>query len=444
MRKRFLPVFVAAVLVLLNPVSASETFGGGTGEPLPNVTALEVYDVSSATDKETGGTLSASGLNTTLELSQREETQYRFSFRLRNDGNDDWVIENADELFHSGLDTAWEVTKVWYNITADNDGGSFSGGRVDWDTGNNGVLRNETGNRTMYAKYLVNVSVESTSSYSQEFLVNDTSTISGSQDLHTLKVTKHGFIDVELQEPPENTFVGRYENFVMNASATCRNGECGEVSLSARYNESETADTLIPENSGTPFYTQGSNTRTCDTGLAKGEKCFLTWDVNATGTLSSLHLLDANASSTVSSIPRNDSEDHLVEIEKPVILNVTWDEIDFGVLDPGQVDRSAQNNSDLRYNVTIDPDSSSVDDLWIRATDLTSNSFDYRIPAYNLSYSLTNDIGTESFLSNSYQHVASGLSPGDVLTTYYWIDVPLGIYNGGYTGTVYFKANSTR
>ena len=32
---------------------------------------------------------------------------------------------------------------------------------------------------------------------------------------------------------------------------------------------------------------------------------------------------------------------------------------------------------------------------------------------------------------------------GTTFSTYYWIDVPFGIYAGGYTGTITFMANAT-
>jgi hypothetical protein len=68
----------------------------------------------------------------------------------------------------------------------------------------------------------------------------------------------------------------------------------------------------------------------------------------------------------------------------------------------------------------------------------------YSIGAGNLSYSFENDSGTSNNISNKYETIRSDIDPGTVLNTFFWIDVPIGIYRGGYTGTMYFKANSTR
>lgn len=433
-------LLIVALILLMSTAASAETFGSETG-PLPNVTELRIYDVTGAADKETGGTLVDSGLNKTFEVNQSSEREYRFSFTIKNDGGSDWPIATDDELFHEKLNTSWTVNRIWYNVSSSqNNGGAFSSGRISWDTSNGGTL---TAGETMYSKYLVNITESQSWSYDQFFKVNDTSENAGSYDRHELNITKYGYMEMDLLEPPNDTVVRQNKFFVMNSSVTCRNGECGQVDLAARYNDSASSFTAIPEDSGQPFYTNNSNPQTCSTDLGRGETCYASWFVNATGALETYHLLDTRASSSASKISNNDSENHLVQINTAIIMDLTFDTVDFGAIDPGKKNQSAKNNSNLLYNISIDENSDPVDNLWVRATDLSSKKLDYTIPAENLSYSLENDISTESFLSNTFQNVKSNISPGTVLSTFYWIDVPSGIYKGGYNGTIYFKANST-
>lgn len=448
MRSYAAAVLVALLILLATGVSARTTFGTGNGEPLPNVTSLSVYDVTglSSSQKETGGTLEAQGSNTSFEVSQSESWRiYRFSFRVVNDGDETWNINDtsSDVMLHDGLDTSWQIynDRIWYNISQDYDSGTFENGEVDWNTSKGGSLAS---GETLYAKYLVNVSLPSSQEYFQQFKVNETLENAGSYDYHTLDANRLGYLDLELQEPPNDTVVVRNDNFIQNVSVTCRGGECGTVTVSPRYNQSSTADTLVPEGSGEPFHTNSSNVKTCDSSLLKGETCFSSWFVNATGTLESWHLLDANASSSLSRVEGNDSEDHLVQINSALLIDLSWSTTRFGVLDPGSDNNSALGNDDLQYNLTVDQDSRTVDNLWLRSTDLQNLTSGYSIPAHNMSYSNTNDISAESFLSTTYQLVETSLSPGERLNFFFWLDVPTGIQRGGYNGTLYFKANSTR
>ncbi|MFB6202888.1 MAG: hypothetical protein ABEK01_00175 [Candidatus Nanohaloarchaea archaeon] len=419
----------------------------GTGTAVPNITDIRIFDVSATGRDRTGGDLLESGLNRTFTISQSSrERQYRFTFVIENDGSSVWDIDPGDELYHDGLNATWEVTAGWYNISGESYSGySFTDRRLSWDT-SGGFLDHKDGNDTMYASYVVNVTQNSSTLLDQHFLVNDTSQETGSQDFHELDITKYGFLNVTLDEPPGDTILSRYKHFSMNATVTCEMGLCGQVDLAVRYNESSTADTLIPENSGSPFHTVGPNRRSCSQDLGKGDSCYVNWTVNATGQLDSYHYLDSTGYSDLSSVEQNDSEDHQVRIKKPVLIDLTFDTVNFGVLDPGQENQPAKKNSRLAYNVTVRSSSITVDDLWIRGTDLRSRRLPdrYSIGIGNVSYSTSQNPSTEKPLSENYQHVASSISPGEEVETFYWIDVPLGIYSGGYRGKLYFKANSTR
>lgn len=435
------------ILVLFSiSVSSATSFGTGVNEPLPNLTQISVYDVTglSVSEKETQGTLVTSGINSTLTVNQQQsQREYRFSFKITNEGDSSWEINESDQLYHDGLNSSWNVNKIWYNISQDYDSGSFSSGKLDWNTSQGGTL---APGETMYAKYLVDISLTNSEFYSPYFLVNDTSNNTGSEDYHELDLNKLGTLNINLEDPPNQTVVTQNKTFIMNATLSCQNGECGEVNASPRYNQSSTADTLIPEGAGTPFYTVNQNQKTCSNDLKKDQSCEVSWDVNATGNLESYRWIDINASSSFSDISSIDSVDHQVQINMAILINTSWDTTDFGVLDPGQKDQPAQGNSNLSYNITVPEESNLVDNLWIKATDLTSQlkPDNYSIGAGNLSYSLQNNAGAASNISNTYQSIKSDISPGTVLNTFFWIDVPTGIYKGGYNGTMYFKANSTR
>ncbi|MFB6100218.1 MAG: hypothetical protein ABEK16_02995, partial [Candidatus Nanohalobium sp.] len=115
---------ILSLIFLASTGAAVQTFG--TGDARPVVKNVTVYDVTNAADRETGGTLETFGLENQLNITQRNETQYRISFRVGNEGTQNWSLESADTLSHSGLNTSWNVTKIWYNISRDYDGGSFS------------------------------------------------------------------------------------------------------------------------------------------------------------------------------------------------------------------------------------------------------------------------------------------------------------------------------
>lgn len=418
-----------------------------TEPPNLTVTNITVWDVTglSSSERETGGTLEDSGLNKTFRIEQSKNTRdYRFSFEVTNKGGLDWNLASEDEMYHTNWNDTWLNEKIWYNTSGqDYSGNSSVSDSVNWDPGAGGHV---DGGDRLYAKYIAEVPTNATSDIlPARFVANDTSENTTASDYHDRLFVKWGQLAIDIHEPPNDSVVQPNEFFLLNASARCWKGECSSVSLSPRYNESvSSADTLVPENSGTPFYTNSSNSKTCDTDLVKDETCFTDWFINATGALESWHLLDANASSTENEVQSNDSVDHLVQINGGIIIDLSWNTTRFGILDPGSENNSALGNDDLEYNLTVDEDSEPVDELWIRSTDLENVTSGYSIPAENMSYSNTNDIGTETFLSNDYQLVKTDLDPGAVVNFFFWLDMPTGKKKGGYNGTYYFKANSTR
>jgi len=425
-------------------VTGFDAFGGGQSSAQPNVTDIRVYDVSNTSNEETGGKLVDSGLNSTLNLTLRDNRKYRFEFKMVNDGLLNWEIQDQDELFHDGLNATWSFDRAWYNISQDYDGGSFTNGKVTWDTSQGGTLIPD---ETMYAKYLINVTPNKTEKYGLRFEANDTSENSGSFDQHTLNVTKLGKLNSSLSTPPSGTTttVCRYEEFNVNATVGCENGVCGDVKGSLRYNSSNTVDTLMPENSGTPFHTVGSNLKIAENNMDRDQAVNISWTVNATGEIGKTYLIDANFSSNYNKISPNNTEDAELFSAESLRADFTQNKVDFGVLDPGTNDNPAVGNSDNRYNVTIRSCGSNVN-VYTSSTNLTPEGWgkqNYSIEAENVSYSTQNDISSETKYSTDYSLLESGVSSGTNLTTFYWIDIPEGIKSSEYKGTISYKINLT-
>lgn len=438
MRRAFL---LAAVVILLVPVTAATTtFGDPATDPLPNITDVRIYDVTSDATPRDGGTLEASGVNTTLTVTQSDvERRYRVAVRINNTGADNFTVDGSDELFHQGLNATWTVGDIWYNISTTRDGGTFSGGTVTWNTSNGGELEPDA---VMWANYLVNVSQPRTSTYDLRMEVNDTGPAAGSYDLHDLQVEKLGWLNVTLLEPPNDTVVKQNDTFTVNASVTCQDGDCGTVNATPRYNATgDAAGTVIPQDTGTPFHTVGPNAATCDTDLAFAETCHANFTVNATGDVETAHALDVNASSDT--VAANDSTDHLVRINAIILMSLTFDTVRFGAMNPGETDRAAIGNQDLAYNVTFDADSIDVDALWVKASPLVSQQdASYTVGPSNLT--TTADPGTTVDQSETYTRVASDIAAGSTVNTFHYLDMPYGMLESDYNGTMTFKANATR
>jgi len=67
----------------------------------------------------------------------------------------------------------------------------------------------------MYAKYIVDISLDNSEFYSQYFLINDTSNKSGSEDYHEFDINKLGTLDIVLEDPPKDTVVTQNKTFLL-------------------------------------------------------------------------------------------------------------------------------------------------------------------------------------------------------------------------------------
>lgn len=430
------PLKITAFLVLL---LAFVSVGASQGQP--QLESISIYDVTDVSGEEryTGGELLASGTNTTFLLNQTEDRRdLRFSFEVMNNADQDWNLTSEDLLFHEGLDPNWNIPRIWYNVSeTEYEGGSFSQGNLSWDT-QDGANLSSTG--TLYAKYIAEVHLTSSQEYDQRFVASDSSNSESVEDEHILDLNRLGSVSVTIEQPPNETVLTQNKTFNLNSTISCSGGECGDLTATPRYNQSAEADTVIPEDSGEPFHTVDPNLETCGNLLA-GEECNASWKVNATADDSTSHLLDVNASSSYGEIGEQDSADTDVTVNQVVLMNMSWDTTDFGLLDPGDRARPAAGNEDLSYNITLLENSNEAD-IWVKGRDLVSESDpDYSIPIDNMNYSLEN-LQTESEpVKESYQSLKSSVSAGTLLNTFYWLDVPTGIVEGDYNGSITFKAN---
>jgi len=414
----------------------------GDTAPRLDLSSIEIYNVTglSSSDQRTEGNLVDTGTNKTFTVLQKSANDYRFDFNIENTGSDNWSISSGDLIEHQGLSTDWTVSDIWYELNGSKDGGEFSLGDVKWDTSSNGVLTADGSQSTMQASYVTEIADSSPETYQHAFNASDIDTSAEVFDRHELRIDRYGDLSVELSTPPNNTILRQNGSFYITGNVSCEIYDCGTVDVTPRYNESG-IQVVLPDSSGSPFYLEESAVKQCD--LSAGENCSLNWTANATGELESQHLIDINAS-TSENMTYGSSENNLVEIDTVILMDLAFEVVDFGFLDPGVTEKPAQGNSNDNYSISIDENSKPVEDLWIKGTDLTSvNDPSYEIGASNLSYGLQNNFSDSERLEKNYSRLASDLSPGTNLTTYYWLDVPFGMTQSGYNGTITFKANST-
>ncbi|MFP4038801.1 MAG: hypothetical protein ACLFTA_03385 [Candidatus Nanohaloarchaea archaeon] len=407
-------------------------YSSGDNASLPVIENIEIFNVTEQTDKRTDGSLVDQGLNKTFEIGQKDSNFYRFEFNVSNQGSEAWELTSEDLLQHQGLNSSWNVTDIYYRLNGEKDGGDFSNGNVEWNTGNGGTL--DPG-ESFSAEYVVNISQDSTRSFAQEF---EASTTQDTRDVdyHELETLVYGNLSTSLDRP-DNAVVQNNREFLMNGTVECLDGDCGSIEAEPRRNVTSGQQVF----DGTYFEVVDSNA-TCN--LIEGESCTVEWSVNASGEKNTFHELDFEASSDYSEIEAENSGSTVVEIRDILMMDLDWDVIDFGTLDPGEEDNPAENNS-KGYNLTVEEDSNTVDNLWVKASNLVSDlDSNYTIGEGNMSYAEDRNAEDPSNMTSSYSLIDTDLSPRTVKTFYYWLDVPYGIIKDSYSGTVTFKANHTQ
>ncbi|RLF33933.1 MAG: hypothetical protein DRN08_05070, partial [Thermoplasmata archaeon] len=438
---------------------------------LPNITSITIYNVTQLADKHSGGSLVKSSLNDTFNLFEdydyHSEGIYRVEINVT--GNASWTLSANTIVYHEGLDPDWVINTtedIWYsNGTQNFTGGSFSGGKVTWDTS----LGGSHPNGTFTFCYIVNLTGY-TQSRQVHFYVNETDYtradgLSWDEDYSTYNVTKKGYLEVNLITPPSipgkgeaesnaGYKVGQNKTFIIRGNLTCKEGDCWNVNVSLRYNSSGSEpDKNINTSYDTPFYIVDSpaeNPKSCGYMLINNN-CEFNWTLNSTGELQSLWNLDLLGQSDL--VDSKDTENTGIEITLVLILSLTFSEVNFGVCDPVTYGNPALLNDDLGYNISLNENSNDADALYIKGTDLEPQSIPgfgnitYKIGVGNLTWNDNENLyesTNTTRLTSDYELIRSDVPAGTNITMYYWIDIPTGQYAQGYDGMLYIMANTTR
>ncbi|MBY6294452.1 hypothetical protein GLU60_03625 [Nanohaloarchaea archaeon H01] len=413
-------------------VNDFSAYSSGNNASLPEIQNIEVFNATSQTDQRNDGKLIDEGLNKTFQIGQKNSGIYRFEFNISNSGSESWELTADDALQHSGLNQSWTVSDIYYRLNGVKENNDPSNdGSINWDTGNGGTVNP---GESLSAEYIVNITQDSTNEFAQTFEANSTDGTSD-RDKHVLKTLIYGNLEASIDRPENNSVLQNNREFKLNGTISCVDGDCGDIGSEPRRNTSTGQQAFDNQ-----YFEVLNSNSTCS--LLEDEQCTVEWDVNATGEKNTVHELDFEASSGYTKVDSTSTEENLVEIRDIIMMDLDWDVVDFGVLDPGEKENPAENNSD-GYNLTIEEDSNTVDNLWVKASNLTSEQdSSYQIPYFNMSYDEQNQYPGTAFTQN-YSLVDSDLAPGTVKTFYYWLDVPYGIIRGGYSGTITFKSNQT-
>ena len=336
-------------------VESFSAYSTGNNASLPVINNLEIYNVTGLQDQRNSGTLIDEGLNKTFQVDQKNWNEYRFEFNISNEGSEEWELSSSDVLAHRGLNNSWNVneSEIYYEVSQGYDGGTFQSGNVEWNTGNGGILQP---GESMSAGYIANISQASTSVYDQVFEANSTN--GGSDiDYHELEVLIYGMIEAVIDRPEQDSILQSDRNFALNGTVECLNGDCGDITLTPRRNDSNGQI----EFTGEVFELQASEFTGCN-DLLEDEVCNVNWTVNATGDTDTSHKIDFLAESSYSEVSSDSTTNSEVTIRDILLIDLDWNTVDFGLLDPGEQDRPAENNS-AGYNLTVEEESNKIDNL---------------------------------------------------------------------------------
>jgi hypothetical protein len=233
-----------------------------------------------------------------------------------------------------------------------------------------------------------------------------------------------------LNNQPQN------ETFVISVNVTCSGNMgsvCGEVNGSSRYNASSVeADTLIPVGGGSPFNVDNSSV-SCG-NLSAGDDCVVNFTINATGNIGNKYNIDVLFDGGYPNVDSVNSSDVLFRIVSPlfslVLSDNLWD-VGFGeVLNPGEDDNPALNNSDNGYNVTCQHGGAACN-ISIKANSHFASGIN-SIGIGNLTWNKLNNATNSSSFDFDFVDLNSSLPDGSTQLIYFWLDIPEEIVAGNY------------
>jgi len=334
------------------------------------------------------------------------------------DSNSSGEIEDYTVYFYVRNSTT--TTALGSNNTR-SDGTAVFG----WDTSNYGT--------DDYEAYC-NITDNSSLYYNASSANRDNASI----EISTSTIT--GVLEVNLTRPLDQTVSGYNKLFTINATVVCRDGDCGNVQGTPRYNFSAaTPDAPISTGTGDkPFFiVSDSNPKSCPNNpISQDEECNLTWTVNASGDPWTSWMIDVLWEGTQTL--DNDTSDVEMMIQKVLILNLSSESIDFGLIEPGVSGTAAPSNP---LTITITNDSNDADALWISGTNLTNLS--NTIGVSNVSWCKCSVYGNAFRLNETYNTITSPAPSGLAEDVNFWLDVPYGVPYGIYSGSVYVMINTS-
>ncbi len=262
--------------------------------------------------------------------------------------------------------------------------------------------------------------------------------------------TAGGILEVYLMLPPTipgdgnaslgiGYEVGQNKTFFIQANVTCRNSNCGNVQGTVRYNVTALPDTPLNTSYDTPFYIVDSvplNPKSCQNNpLNVNDSCILNWTVNSTGALLSIWKLDVlfDGESAVS----NNTNYTNIKITKVLIMKLSANDIDWGILDPQTTCEPAPNNP---ITITLDSNSNDADGIYIKGENLVNGS--EAIGITNVTWCKCIVCLNGQNMTTQYELIQANVNAGTDINTSYWIDIPA-VPALRYRGEAYVMANAT-
>jgi hypothetical protein len=256
-----------------------------------------------------------------------------------------------------------------------------------------------------------------------------------------------GHLEVELVSPPGNTIVDDYVNFTVNATVYCRDGKCGDVYGTLRYNlTSPNPDTPVNTTfDDEPFFineTPAYALKTCMNNMQQDDSCSVSWIVNATRAYSEWKV-GVLFNSSYPGLDNNTENITITIVPCIEEMGLQFSNVSFGSIMPSSDGNDAVGNSNNDYNITNS--GSCVSNVWIKASDLVNDTD--AITYANISFNnVTNNYGSSYRITDDYLSGNSTLKmnvPGSTnVTSYYFLDVPA-IYAKKYSGNITVCLNST-
>ena len=213
----------------------------------------------------------------------------------------------------------------------------------------------------------------------------------------------------------------------------------------------------IPMNNGTPFYTTSNNPQTC-TNMQNGDSCNQTWQVNATGNISSSwdFFTIYEPTTYASIIPANATEKVNITIvetappEELISITLLGFPVNFGNLDTNIINSSALGNANNSYIIKIDPVTTINVDIYKKGDNFISGAatLDIENVIYdddNVTEGALDLTNSETILTNTYGITPyfSNVSPSTNKSIYYFISIPEAQQAGDYSTTFFIKAVET-